>query len=318
MKTSGATNSVSGLSDRLRSWIAHHRRVCLSTISDLLKNLMSSLLTWLVIGIALALPSILFIILSSVAQIGAGWGGNPSVSVYLQTDLEEKAGKSLANEIVDSNYVENVRFVSRDVALKDFQERSGLRDVLSSLNRNPLPHVIEVNLVSSDPLVLSDLKSLWLRDNRIAKVVIDLAWLERLNALLTFVERLVWILALILGLGVILIIGNTIRLAIENRRQEIEVTKLFGATDSFVRRPFLYLGFWFGVGGALIAMIFLQLSLVLLSEPMETLAQSYREDFALGGLGANGFFLLLGAGAIMGIVGAAVAVSRHLKVSEPR
>ena len=318
MKTSGATNSVSGLSDRLRSWIAHHRRVCLSTISDLLKNLMSSLLTWLVIGIALALPSILFIILSSVAQIGAGWGGNPSVSVYLQTDLDEKAGKSLANEIVDSNYVENVHFVSRDVALKDFQERSGLRDVLSSLNRNPLPHVIEVNLVSSDPLVLSDLKSLWLRDNRIAKVVVDLAWLERLNALLIFVERLVWILALILGLGVILIIGNTIRLAIENRRQEIEVTKLFGATDGFVRRPFLYLGFWFGVGGALIAMILLQLSLVMLSKPIETLAQSYREDFALLGLGANGLLLLLGSGAIMGIVGAAVAVSRHLKVIEPR
>ena len=318
MKTSGATNSVSGLSDRLRSWIAHHRRVCLSTISDLLKNLMSSLLTWLVIGIALALPSILIIILSSVAQIGAGWGGNPSVSVYLQTDLEEKVGKSLANEIVDSKYVENVRFVSRDVALKDFQERSGLRDVLSSLNRNPLPHVIEVNLVSSDPLVLSDLKSLWLRDNRIAKVVIDLAWLERLNALLIFVERLVWILALILGLGVILIIGNTIRLAIENRRQEIEVTKLFGATDGFVRRPFLYLGFWFGVGGALIAMILLQLSLVMLSKPIETLAQSYREDFALLGLGANGLLLLLGSGAIMGIVGAAVAVSRHLKVIEPR
>ncbi len=318
MKTSGATNSVSGLSDRLRSWLAHHRRVCLSTISDLLKNLMSSLSTWLVIGIALALPSIFFIILSSVAQIGAGWGGNPSVSVYLQTDLDEKAGKSLANEIVDSNYVENVHFVSRDVALKDFQERSGLRDVLSSLNRNPLPHVIEVNLVSSDPLVLSDLKSLWLRDNRIAKVVIDLAWLERLNALLIFVERLVWILALILGLGVILIIGNTIRLAIENRRQEIEVTKLFGATDGFVRRPFLYLGFWFGVGGALIAMILLQLSLVMLSDPIETLAQSYREDFALPGIGADGVLLLLGLGACMGILGAAVAVSRHLKVIEPR
>ena len=107
-------------------------------------------------------------------------------------------------------------------------------------------------------------------------------------------------------------------MAIENRRQEIEVTKLFGATDGFVRRPFLYLGFWFGVGGALIAMILLQLSLVMLSKPIETLAQSYREDFALLGLGANGLLLLLGSGAIMGIVGAAVAVSRHLKVTEPR
>ena len=279
---------------------------------------MSSLLTWLVIGIALALPGILFVILSSVSQIGAGWGGNPSVSVYLQTDLDEKAGKILANEIVASSYVENVRFVPREVALKNFQERSGLRDVLSSLNRNPLPHVIEVTLVNSDPIVLNNLESLWQRDNRIAKVVVDLVWLERLHALLLFVERLVWFLALVLGLGVILIMGNTIRLAIENRRQEIEVSKLFGASDSFVRRPFLYLGFWFGVGGALIAMILLQLSLVMLSAPIEILAQSYRNDFALLGPGGYGFLLLLGAGTTLGIVGAAVAVSRHLSVIEPR
>ncbi len=318
MKTSGATISVTGVIDRFRSWTAHHRRVCLSTLRDLLENLVSSLLTWLVIGIALALPGILFLILSSVSQIGAGWGANPSVSVYLQTELDEIAGKSLANELVASSHVENVRFVPREVALEDFQKRSGLRDVLSSLNRNPLPHVIEVTLVSSDPLVVSDLKSLWQRDNRIARVVGDLAWLERLHALLLFVERLVWFLALVLGLGVILIMGNTIRLAIEHRRQEVEVIKLFGATDSFVRRPFLYLGFWFGVGGALVAMILLQLSLVMLSGPVEILAQSYREDFALQSPGAYGLLLLLVAGATLGTVGAALAVSRHLRSIEPR
>jgi len=279
---------------------------------------MSSLLTWLVIGIALFLPGILFIILSSMSDIGAGWGGNPTVSVYLQTKLNERAGKILANEIVASGYVEDVRFVSREVALKDFQERSGLRDVLSSLNRNPLPHVIEVTLVSSDPLVLSDLKSVWQRDDRIARVVVDLAWIERLHALLLFVERLVWSLALVLGVGVTLIMGNTIRLAIENRRQEIEVIKLFGATDSFVRRPFLYLGFWFGVGGAVIAMILLQLSLALLAGPVEVLAQSYRDDFALQGPGIYGVILLFAAGSILGIIGAMVAVSRHLWFIEPR
>ena len=150
------------------------------------------------------------------------------------------------------------------------------------------------------------------------RTVVDLAWLERLFALLQFGERLVWSLSLVLSLGVVLIMGNTIRLAIENRRQEIEVIKLFGATDSFVRRPFLYLGFWYGFGGATIAMILLQSSLVFLAEPVEMLAQSYRDDFALQGPGAGGVLFLLLMGSLLGIAGALVAVSRHLRLIEPR
>ena len=284
----------------------------------MLENPLASLMTWLVIGIALALPGILYVMLNNIADVSADWGGKPRVSLYLQKEVTKDAGESLAKEIRVSASVDDVRFVSSEAALKDFQQRSGFGDVLNSLDRNPLPHVIEVVLVSSEPMALTGLMTVWESDNRIAKVSVDLAWLERLFALLQFGERLVWSLSLVLALGVVLIMGNTIRLAIENRRQEIEVIKLFGATDSFVRRPFLYLGFWYGFGGATIAMILLQSSLVFLAEPLELLAQSYRDDFALQGPGAGGVLFLLLMGSILGIAGALVAVSRHLRLIEPR
>jgi cell division transport system permease protein len=134
---------------------------------------------------------------------------------------------------------------------------------------------------------------------------------------LVFAERLVTALAIVLGLGVMLIMGNTIRLAIESRRQEIEVIKLVGGTDAFVRRPFLYLGFWYGLGGAVTAFFLLQTSLYFLSTPVEMLAQSYRDDFALQGLGFLGNLLLLVSGSILGIIGSVLAVSRHLADIEP-
>ncbi len=284
----------------------------------MLENPLSSLMTWLVIGIALALPGILYVMLNNIADVSTDWGGKPRVSLYLQKEVTKDAGDALAKEIRVSASVDEVRFVSSEAALKDFQQRSGFGDVLNSLDRNPLPHVIEVVLVSSEPMALTGLMAGWESDRRIAKVSVDLAWLERLFALLQFGERLVWSLSLVLSLGVVLIMGNTIRLAIENRRQEIEVIKLFGATDSFVRRPFLYLGFWYGFGGATIAMILLQSSLVFLAEPVELLAQSYRDDFALQGPGAGGVLFLLLMGSLLGISGALVAVSRHLRLIEPR
>ena len=284
----------------------------------MLENPLSSLMTWLVIGIALALPGILYVMLNNIADVSTDWGGKPRVSLYLQKEVTKDAGDALAKEIRVSASVDEVRFISSEAALKDFQQRSGFGDVLNSLDRNPLPHVIEVVLVSSEPMALTGLMAGWESDRRIAKVSVDLAWLERLFALLQFGERLVWSLSLVLALGVVLIMGNTIRLAIENRRQEIEVIKLFGATDSFVRRPFLYLGFWYGFGGATIAMILLQSSLVFLAEPVELLAQSYRDDFALQGPGAGGVLFLLLMGSLLGIVGAVVAVSRHLRLIEPR
>jgi cell division transport system permease protein len=274
-------------------------------------------MTWLVIGIALGLPLILYVVLQNVSSISGDWGGKPRVVLYLTQEVTLEGGQALAMEIEQRDDIEETVFVSSARALQEFQRRSGFGDVLSTLDRNPLPHVIEVVPVNPDPFVLGKLVSAWEVNMLVENVSVDLQWLERLFALLVFAERLVTALAIVLGLGVMLIMGNTIRLAIESRRQEIEVIKLVGGTDAFVRRPFLYLGFWYGLGGAVTAFFLLQTSLYFLSTPVEMLAQSYRDDFALQGPGFLGNLLLLVSGSILGIIGSVLAVSRHLADIEP-
>lgn len=317
MKETGATVAATGRLDRLKSWSAHHVRVFTSTIQELLRNPVSSLMTWLVIGIALALPAILYVMLKNISMVSGDWGGEPWVSLYLQDTVSDTSARRFADEVRAGAGIEEVIFVSSETALKEFQERSGFGEVLSTLDRNPLPHVIEVLPQSSDPVTLTTMISGWESHDAVERVSVDLTWLERLYALIRFGERLVLSLGLVLGLGVMLVMGNTIRLAIENRRQEIEVVKLVGGTDAFVRRPFLYLGFWYGLGGAIIALILLQFSLVFLSGPVEMLAQSYRDEFALTGPGFVGYLVLLGGGALLGVAGAILAVSRHLSEIEP-
>lgn len=317
MKTSGATAAVTGKQDRLKAWASHHQRVCINTLQELGDNLLSSLMTWLVIGIALGLPAILYVVLQNVAEVSGDWGGKPRVSLYLEDTVSLADGRRLAESLGQESEVETFTFVSADEALQTFQQRSGFGEVLTTLDRNPLPHVIEVVPAQTDPLLLSALIANWQERPGIERVSVDLAWLERLDALLRFAERLVTALALVLCLGVMLVMGNTIRLAIENRRQEIEIVKLVGGTDSFVRRPFLYLGFWYGLGGAIIAFVLLQVSVLFLSGPVEALAQSYRDDFALQGAGLVGTLALLLLGAGLGVLGSLLAVSRHLKDIEP-
>lgn len=313
----GATVAKTGRRDRLVAWISHHQRVCLSTLAELLGNPFASLMTWLVIGIALGLPLILYVVLQNVSSISGDWGGKPRVTLYLAQEVTVEAGQALAWEIEQRADIDETEFVSSTSALQEFQRRSGFGDVLSSLDRNPLPHVIEIVPANPDPIDLGKLVSAWKANLLVGNVSVDLQWLERLFALLVFAERLVTALAIVLGLGVMLIMGNTIRLAIENRRQEIEVIKLVGGTDAFVRRPFLYLGFWYGLGGAVTAFFLLQTSLYFLATPVEMLAQSYRDDFALQGPGFLGNLLLLVAGSILGIIGSVLAVSRHLADIEP-
>ncbi len=316
--SSGATTAVTRPLDRLKSWSVNHRQVSTETLLQLFRVPFASAMTWLVIGIALGLPAILYVVLQNVSEISGDWGGKPRVSLYFFYEVTTDDARQLAEDLKKRGEIEAVTFISSDEALAEFQQRSGFGEVLGTLDRNPLPHVVEVVPVDPDPIALSALVTNWESNPLIERVSVDLKWLERLFAVLVFAERLVTALALVLGLGVILVMGNTIRLAIENRRQEIEIVKLVGGTDAFVRRPFLYLGFWYGLGGSVVALGLLQLSLVLLSGPVELLAQSYRDDFALRGPGLAGILAVLVLGAAMGVLGSLLAVSRHLTEIEPR
>ena len=315
--SSGATVASTRRRDRLKAWYSHHRRVMVSTLTELVRNPMSSLMTWVVIGIALGLPAILLAVLQNVSVVSGDWGGKPRISLYLVQDVTLPAAQTITQRIEAQLDVEAAVFISSEKALLEFQRRSGFGEVLTTLERNPLPHVIEVIPVDADPLILRNMITKWESEQMVERVSVDLQWLERLYAILIFAERLVTALALVLAMGVMMVMGNTIRLAIENRRQEIEIVKLVGGTDSFVRRPFLYLGFWYGLGGAIVAFLLLQMSLFFLSAPVEALAQSYQDDFAIEGLGFLGHVSLLLTGAVLGVLGSMLAVGRHLSEIEP-
>ena len=316
-KSSGATIAATDLRGKALSWVGHHRQVCIESLSSLLQTWMSSLMTWLVIGIALALPTILYLMLVNVGEISGSWEGKPRISLYLVHEATEADALDLAHRLLERPGIESTLFISSADALAQFRSLSGFGDVLNTLDQNPLPGVIEIKPSITDVgqlrLQVESLRTYELVDT----VEFDLEWIERLFAMLQFAERLGATLGFVLALGVLLIIGNTIRLAIENRRSEIEIVKLVGGTDSFVRRPFLYLGFWYGLGGALVAWILVQGSLLFLSTPVETIAQSYRDDFALSGPGILDSTIILIVGAGLGVSGALLAVSRHLSEVEP-
>ena len=316
MSASGATSAITGRVDRLRAWGSHHRLVSMTTLTELVGSPLASIMTWFVIGIALGLPAILFVVLQNLSMASGDWGGKPRISIYL-SEKDIGASHALVETLGKQAEIEQVRFISSDDALKEFQARSGFKEVLLTLDRNPLPHVVEVVPRSPDPLQLRNLVSSWEAYPEVDHVAVDLEWLERLFALLAFGQRLVMALAIVLGLGVMLVMGNTIRLAIENRRAEIEIVKLVGGTDAFVRRPFLYLGFWYGLGGAVVALILVQTSLLVLSAPVESLAQSYADDFYLRGPGFPQVMVMMVSGAALGVLGALLAVSRHLSDIEP-
>lgn len=275
-------------------------------------------MTWLVIGIAMALPAILYLLLSNVTALGGDWDGQPRISVYLKQQIDDNAGREFMRTLALEQEVLAVDYISADEALLEFQARSGLANVIASLGVNPLPAVIEITPSANQAVAMKMLVLRLEGDQRVESVDLDLEWIERLLALVALGERFVTALSCFLGLGVLLSIGNTIRLAIENRRAEIEVVKLVGGTDSFVRRPFLYLGFWYGAGGAMMAWVLVEVSFLFLSGPIERLMASYSDAFAMSGLSLLNSLFLLGFGALLGVIGAGLAVSRHLHAIEPR
>ncbi len=317
-KSSGATASVTGFSARTSSALSHHMVVARESLASLLATPGASVMTWLVIGIALALPAFLYLMLVNVGEVSQGWEGKPRISLYLREGTSVIEGNRLTLELQQKEDVMSAIFISPDQALVEFQRLSGFGDVLNTLDNNPLPGVIEIESANRD-LVALRLQAKGLAERaEVDTVELDLEWLERLMAMLSFAQRLVAALGFVLALGVLLVIGNTTRLAIENRRSEIEIIKLVGGTDSFVRRPFLYLGLWYGLGGAIFSWVLVQASLIFLADPVEVLAQSYHNDFSLTGLGPVMSLQILGGGVTLGIVGALLAVGRHLKEIEPR
>lgn len=301
------------------AYIQHHKLMAVDSLKRLLAAPAASLMTWLVLAIALSLPMTLYVALENVKQLSRSWDQTSQISVYLKKGVMPRFADELTAEISDFPNVSSATYISPEQALKDFSASTGLSDVIFGLDDNPLPGVISVipRLNNQDENALEHLQQKLQALRHVDSVQLDLMWVKRLYQFMELGQRLVWALAALLGLAVLLIIGNTIRLSIENRRDEIRVVKLVGGTDAFVRRPFLYTGLWFGLGGGIIAWLLLSMGLFWLSGPVEQLISLYGSDFSLKGLGFSDSLLLIFDGVILGWLGAWLAVSRHLSTIEP-
>ncbi len=319
-RESGAVQSKATLRDRIGAWRSHHQLVACESLRRMLLQPLASLLTWMVIGIALALPASLFIALENMQQLTVGWDGAARVSLFLRDTVTEDVGRRLGQRLAKRPDVASYTYISRQAALEEFSQLSGFGDLLAELPSNPLPAVVvlEPALGTSSAEAMEQLLAQIQQLPEVELAQMDLQWVERLYGLMALGKRVTLALALLLGLGVLLVAGNTIRLAIENRRDEILVVKLVGGTDAYVRRPFLYTGFWYGLGGSIVAWLLLNVAMLWLDGPVGSLAGLYDSRFELQGLGFSGTLLLAIAGVALGLSGAWLAVTRHLGAITPR
>ncbi len=314
----GASARTIGIQDRLRAWGQQHQLVAVETLMRLLSRPFGSIMTWLVIAIALTLPGAMWMTLDNLAQLSSRFQASGSISVYLKPATADRAGQALSERIKGFDHVAGVIYISADQALKEFRAGSGLGDALDLLPENPLPGVIvvEPSLTAGRDDVLA-LGARLEKESLVDLVDLDTAWLDRLHALLALSERIIWVLGSLLALAIVLVVGNTIRLSIANRVDEIRVTKLVGGTNAWVRRPFLYMGLWFGMVGGLMSWILLVIGWLLVSGPVEQLAQLYGSEYELQPLSAGAALVLLGGAMLLGWVGAWWSVFRHLHQIEP-
>ncbi len=301
------------------AWLTRHAQNAIGALGTLSRNPVATALTVTVIGIALALPAALGVLVQSGRALAGGWADVRDFSVYLAPGVTLDRAEALARELRSKSLVESVRLIPADVAVAELRKDPGFADALAALESNPLPHTLVVRpRATSDGASLEQLGAEVRKAPGVDLVKLDLEWVGRLNAMLDFLRRLGLITGGLLVAAVLIVVGNTIRLDIQNRSAEIEVAKLLGATDAFVRRPFLYLGLWYGLLGGVVAMLILLMGLWALGGPISRLAGLYGSSFELGGATGSSLLAVLGGGVLAGWGGAWTAVARHLAAIQPR
>lgn len=299
--------------------LARHAQNLLGALGALTRNPVGTFLTVSVIGIALALPAALHVLVQTGKSAAGNWDDVRDFSVYMAPATPLPRAEALARELRQRDGIDSVQLITAEAAVAEMGKDPVFANALAALEGNPLPHTLVVRPAAGmDGEQLGKLSAELQATPDVDLVKLDLQWVQRLNAGLDFLARLGWIAAVLLGGAVLIIVGNTIRLDIQTRTEEIEVAKLLGATDSFVRRPFLYLGLWYGLFGSLLATLILAISLWLLGGPVARLATLYGSNLEMAGVGLETLAAVLGGGLLAGWSGAWLAVSRHLSALRPR
>jgi cell division transport system permease protein len=306
-------------SGSVQIWALRHVSTCVGALGRLAKQPFANLMTILVIAVTLAVPAAMHLMIKNAQSISGKLENALDFSVYLTGDTTLDEAKNLAKIIEQRADVESVVFVSAEDALAEFKEHSGFGSALDHLEGNPLPHTLVVrpsgaNTAQSMTMLNEELSHLPETD----LVQVDTEWVQRFLAILDMLQRAILMGGILLGVAIIVVIGNTIRLDIQNRREEIEVTKLIGASNAFVRRPFLYTGLWYGLGGGLLALGLVAYGLYALEEPIARLAGLYNSSFRALALDVRESLTIVGVGVLLGLTGSWIAAARHMRRIEPR
>ena len=303
----------------MTGWITRHISTSIGSLGRLFRQPLASLMIVLVIAVTLAIPAALNLVVKNAQSVSAGWDNALDFSVYLERNVSESDASNLASLIQQRADVETVRLITATDALVEFKTQSGFGEALDHLTDNPLPHTLVVrpspaNTGQSMILLQEELGNLPEADT----VQVDTEWVQRFHAILDIVRRSIVIGASLLGIAIVIIIGNTIRLDIQNRREEIEVTKLIGASNAFVRRPFLWSGFWYGLFGGVLAVSLVHYGLYLLEQPVARLAGLYQSGIVVVSLSVTETLAVIGIGVLLGLLGSWFAAARHMRRIEPR
>ncbi|HMD75346.1 MAG TPA: permease-like cell division protein FtsX [Steroidobacteraceae bacterium] len=303
----------------IQTYFLRHLQTLVGSLGRLARQPFASFMTIAVIAIALALPLSLELVLQNALNATSTWRNAFEISVYLDKSPSPARSEAIAKQLQQRSDVAAVRVVTAAQALAEFREYSGFGQALDALNDNPLPDTLVVtpSVSVSTPEGTSALKIAIAAIPNVGSVQLDTEWVKRLVALLDLVRSAVRLIGGLLGIGVLLITGNTIRLDIVSRRAEIEVMKLVGATDGFARRPFLWTGVWYGLGGGLLAVALVSLGVAALAGPVARLAALYGSAFRLSGLDWRACGAAILGAALLGWLGSWIAATRYIRAIEP-
>jgi cell division transport system permease protein len=303
----------------ISAYFARHAQVLVGSLGRIVHQPFATLMTMGVIAVALALPLFLSLLLQNARIATGNWNEAYDLSVYMDKKASAGRVQSLAKQLRQRSDVAAVRIITAEQAFAEFRNASGFGRALDGLSDNPLPDTLVVTptLRASTPQGTETLKAAIAALSDVQSVQIDTEWVKRLHAMLDLLRRVVLLTGGLLGVGIVLIVSNTIRLDILNRRAEIEVMKLVGASDGFARRPFLYSGIWYGLGGGLLALILVAIASTVLARPVAQLAFLYGSDFRLEGLKLVLSVGVLSLAVALSWLGSWLAATRHIRAIEP-
>ena len=304
---------------KIQAYFARHAQTLIGSLGRIVQHPFATLMTMGVVAVALALPLFLNLLLTNVRTATGNWSEAFNLSVYMDKQAGAARTATLAKQLRQRGDVAAVRVITADEGLAEFRSTSGFGKALDALTDNPLPDALIVTptLIASTPRGTDALKTTIAAMAGVQNVQLDTEWVKRLHGMLDILRRVVLLTGALLGAGVVLIVGNTIRLDILNRRAEIEVMKLVGASDGFARRPFLYSGIWYGLGGGLMAVALVGVAAAVLGKPVDSLARLYGSQFHLQGLGLRTGALVLAMAVGLAWLGSWLAATRHIRGIDP-